>query len=73
VTLNQERDMTIEPNDSIVAGLNQLIGILADAAKLLLTMKLLIADRAKPARKVPDTEDDDALMRLKDDGCPNGD
>lgn len=65
--------MTIEPNDSIVAGLNQLIGILADAAKLLLTMKLLIADRAKPARKVPDTEDDDALMRLKDDGCPNGD
>jgi len=66
--------MTIGPDHSTLAGpLNQFAAILADAALLLLTIKLSVTEQTNATQTDPSLEDCVALMRLKDDGCPNGD
>ena len=65
--------MTIGPDHSTIAStLNQLTAILADATQLLLAIKLLIPEQSGEPQIEPDPEDQLELMRLKDDGCPNG-
>jgi hypothetical protein len=66
--------MTIRPDNPTIAGLlDQLVGFLDQTAQEILAIKLLIADQTNPAQTEPDPEYLEALMRLKDDGCPNGD
>jgi hypothetical protein len=65
--------MTIGPDHSTLAGLlNQLAAILADAVQVVLAVNKFVAEQTSPSKTEPDFEDCDALMRFKDDGCPNG-
>jgi hypothetical protein len=65
--------MTIGPDHSTIAStFNQLTAILADATQLLAAIKLLIAEQSSEPQFEPNPEDQLELMRLKDDGCPNG-
>jgi hypothetical protein len=66
----EERAATIGSDQSIVDSLNQLSRIFAEA--LLLAVKLSIAEQTHRAGTDQDLDERDELMRLKDDGCPNG-
>jgi hypothetical protein len=66
----EERAMIVGTDQSIVDSLNQLSRIFAEA--LLLAVKLSIAEQTNRAGADQDLDERDELMRLKDDGCPNG-
>jgi hypothetical protein len=66
----EERATTIGSDQSIVDSLNQLSRIFAEA--LLLAIKLSIAEQTNRAGTGQNLDERDELMRLKDDGCPNG-
>jgi len=65
--------MTVTPDRSKLADLlRQLASILAQATQTLVTINVVIAVQINPSQSELDSDERDALMRLKDDGCPNG-
>jgi hypothetical protein len=65
--------MSMESDYSTLAGpLNQLGAVLADAAQLLMAIKLTVAEQTNATLNEADAEHRKDLMRLKDDGCPHG-
>jgi hypothetical protein len=67
-----ERAMIVGTDQSIVDSLNRLSRVLAEALEVLLTVKLSVAEQTNRAGTGQDLDESDELMRLKDDGCPNG-